>query len=133
MIFVDTSAWFSAYVPSDPLHYRVQQLLSVSDRIVTSDYVLDETVTLLKAHGHVDRALHFGPRLLEGRAAIFEYLQPHDIEQAWIVFSQYRDKEWSFTDCTSFVLMKRLSIVNVVTLDNHFREMSGIMVADLSA
>jgi uncharacterized protein len=129
MTFVDTSAWFAAYVPSDSMHAAVQAAMASSNRLVTTDYILDETLTLLKARGHSDRAQHFGPRILEGKAAQLVYLTPGDITQAWITFSSYRDKNWSFTDCTSFVVMKRLGIPEAIALDQHFREFPGISVA----
>jgi predicted nucleic acid-binding protein len=109
------------------------QALAAAGRLVTSDYVLDETLTLLKARSHVDRARFFGARLLDGRAANLEYLTRGDVQQAWITFSTFRDKAWSFTDCTSYVVMKRLGITAVVALDEHFRQMSGIAVVSLLA
>jgi predicted nucleic acid-binding protein len=133
MLFVDTSAWFAVYVPNDPKHTEIQQVLSSAPRLVTTDYIFDETITLLRVRGHVDRAYHFGPHLLNGGAAKFEYIQPSDIENAWIAFAQFRDKAWSFTDCTSYVVMKRLGITTAISLDNHFRQMPGISVADLTA
>ena len=74
MTFVDTSAWFSAYVPGDPLYHKMRKVLFSADRLVTSDYILDETVTLMKSRNHFDRALHFGPHLLEQRVTILEYI-----------------------------------------------------------
>jgi uncharacterized protein len=127
MNFVDTSAWFAAYVPSDPMHRAVQSALAGSDRLVTSDYVLDETLTLLKARGHVDRAQRFGERLFDGRVAQLEYVVPADVQQAWIMFASYRDKQWSFTDCVSFAVMKRLGIASAIALDEHFDQMPGIV------
>ena len=47
MIFVDTSAWFAAYVPSDPQHRAVREEIEAAPRLVTTDYVIDETLTLL--------------------------------------------------------------------------------------
>jgi uncharacterized protein len=132
MNFVDTSAWFSAYVPNDPHHEIVQRILHSTDRLVTTDYVLDETLTLMKSRGHFDRALHFGPHLLEQSVAILEYVKPVDVEQAWIHFARFHDKQWSFTDCTSYVVMKRLSINKAIALDKHFRQMPGIVVAELT-
>lgn len=131
MNFVDTSAWFSAYVPTDPRHRQTQTSLATGERLLTTDYILDETLTLLKSRGHADRALKFGPRILDGRTAKLEYIQPVDIQQAWIVFSRYRDKAWSFTDCTSFVVMKRLAITTAISLDEHFRQMPGITVVEI--
>ena len=132
-MFVDTSAWFAAYVPTDPQHRIVQRTLIAADRLVTTDYVLDETLTLLKARGHTDRARQFGPRILAGSAARLEYLTEDDIQQAWIVFSTFRDKQWSFTDCTSLVVMRRLDIRSAITLDEHFQQMPGVSVVALYA
>lgn len=37
-------------------------------------------------------------------------------------FLHYRDKSYSFTDCTSFVLTKELGLREVLTADHHFRQ-----------
>lgn len=56
-----------------------------------------------------------------------------DLLNAYDVYTRYRDKTWSFTDCTSFVLMKRLAITTAISLDEHFRQMPGIAIADLNS
>jgi len=132
-MFVDSSAWYAAYVPTDPQYRIAQKALASLDRLVTTDYVLDETLTLLKARGPADRARRFGARIFDGRAAHLEYLKRQDVEQAWIVFSTYRDKDWSFTDCTSLVVMQRLAITQAISLDQHFHQMPGIGVVPLLA
>jgi predicted nucleic acid-binding protein len=132
-MFVDTSAWFAAYVPTDPQYRIVRKALASADRLVTTDYVLDETLTLLKARGHTDRARRFGTRIFDGTAAQLKYLTDEDVQQAWIIFSSYRDKQWSFTDCTSLVVMQRLDIKQAITLDQHFQQMPGISVVALYA
>ncbi|MCD6101154.1 MAG: type II toxin-antitoxin system VapC family toxin [Candidatus Marinimicrobia bacterium] len=38
------------------------------------------------------------------------------------VFCEFKDKNWSFTDCTSYVVMKNLQIPNGASFDKHFRE-----------
>jgi predicted nucleic acid-binding protein len=44
--------------------------------------------------------------------------------EAQTVFRRYnRDKTWSFTDCTSFAVMKELKIKTVFTFDDHFEQM----------
>jgi predicted nucleic acid-binding protein len=132
-MFVDSSAWYAAYVPTDPQYRIVRKALASADRLVTTDYVLDETLTLLKARGHAERARRFGSRIFDGTAARLEYLTEQDVQQAWIVFSSYQDKLWSFTDCTSLVVMKRLDVRNAITLDQHFQQMPGIGVVPLYA
>lgn len=131
MIFVDTSAWFAAYVPSDPQHAAVRKAVENDSRLVTTDYVIDETLTLLRVRGHSQRALSLGALLWESSVARLTYLQPADLQQAWSIFSQYRDKAWSFTDCSSLAEMRRLGIAEAVSTDAHFRQMPGIMVLPL--
>jgi predicted nucleic acid-binding protein len=47
--------------------------------------------------------------------------------QTWQIFEQYnKDKQWSFTDCTSYVVMKEQSITEVFTFDHHFSQMGFI-------
>ncbi|MEW6233622.1 MAG: PIN domain-containing protein, partial [Chloroflexota bacterium] len=48
-------------------------------------------------------------------------------QDAWEVFVRYSDKEWSFTDCTSFALMRRLGLGEVFTFDDDFRQMGYVV------
>jgi hypothetical protein len=58
MIFVDTSAWFAAFVPNDPYYSDAgARLKQNAELLVTTDYVLDELLTLLKRRGEFERAL----------------------------------------------------------------------------
>ena len=45
-------------------------------------------------------------------------------EKARNLFFRYRDKTYSLTDCTSFVVMQELKLKQVLTTDAHFRQMS---------
>jgi uncharacterized protein len=52
MIFVDTTVWYAAYVAEDPEHEAASALLAEPrQRLATTDYVIDELLTLLKARG----------------------------------------------------------------------------------
>jgi predicted nucleic acid-binding protein len=39
------------------------------------------------------------------------------------LFKKYKDQDFSLTDCTSFVLMKRLKLSTCFTFDAHFSHM----------
>jgi predicted nucleic acid-binding protein len=43
-------------------------------------------------------------------------------ERARHLFFQHRDKDLSFTDCTSFAIMRELRLTTVITTDGHFRQ-----------
>ncbi len=127
MTFVDTGAWAGLFVPADPVHNAARDWLQTNrDRLVTSDYVVDEVITLLKTRCSTQAAIAAGQSLLGERLATFIYLLPDDIQRAWKIFRAHTDKGWSFTDCTSFALMQRLQISTAFAFDNHFSQMRGI-------
>jgi predicted nucleic acid-binding protein len=38
------------------------------------------------------------------------------------LFFQYRDKNFSFTDCASFIVMRETRLTHALTTDTHFRQ-----------
>jgi len=42
--------------------------------------------------------------------------------ESWDFFKKFSDKSYSFTDCTSFIILKKLGIKNVLAFDKHFRQ-----------
>ena len=59
MIFVDTGAWFAAFVPNDADHVMADAWLETNtDLLVTTDYVIDELLTLMKIRGEFQRAIY---------------------------------------------------------------------------
>lgn len=123
MISVDTGAWFARFVPSDPYHDRVKAWFDANDqRLVTSDYCVDETLTLLLVRGHHRRLLHAGTVLFDESVAALHFLTPQQIQRAWILFRQRMMSGWSFTDCTSKIVIDDLGITAAVALDDHFRQ-----------
>ncbi len=49
-------------------------------------------------------------------------------ENAWQIFKRYSDKTFSFTDCTSFVIMQQLGITDVFTNDHNFEQMGFVIL-----
>jgi len=43
-------------------------------------------------------------------------------DAAWSLFLDLPDNGWSFTDCTSFVLMENLDILHALSFDRNFSE-----------
>lgn len=129
MIFVDSSAWFAVYSRRDSNHGRAKQFLrAIREELVTSDYVVDETLTLLRMRGENRHAIAFGKHLIEDSAAQIIAIDDADFRAAWTMFRAYDDKEWSFTDCSSFVLMERLGITRAFAFDDHFRQLGKVTV-----
>jgi predicted nucleic acid-binding protein len=83
MIFVDTSAWFARYTPKDAFHQAAFNFFEQNTApLVTTDYIVDETLTLLKARGNYERALVIGPPLLQGLLADLIWIEQRDVEAA---------------------------------------------------
>ena len=127
MTFVDTGAWVALFVQADVEHSAAQKWIdSNQDRLVTSDYVVDEVLTLINVRFRSQTALQAGQALFSERLAALIYLTEEDIARAWTIFRSHRDKGWSFTDCTSFALIQRLEISTAFAFDRHFSQMRGI-------
>ena len=53
MIFVDTGVWYASLIEGEPHHQRCQDLIDgKAGELVTTDYVVDELLTLLTVRGH---------------------------------------------------------------------------------
>lgn len=127
MIFVDTSAWLAVADVRDgnykaAIAYRDELLLGKAGRLVTSDYVLDETLTLLRKHIGIDSVRSFVHALGASRSVHQIWVTPEHYRAALALFLERPDRDWSFTDCTSFVIMRELSIRTAFTFDSDFRQ-----------
>src|SRR5262249_22181930 len=123
MIFVDTGAWFAAFVPNDPDHAAADAwMVGNTEALITTDYVVDEFLTLMKIRGEYGRAIHIGESLMNEAIARLEWVSPADVREAWTVYRNFSDKDWSFTDCVSRVIMERLGVRTAFAFDEHFRQ-----------
>jgi predicted nucleic acid-binding protein len=127
-VFVDTGAWFAASVPSDNDHVAATAFMkSNTDRLVTTDFIYDELLTLFRARGYTDRAADWVEQVRQNHCDMVR-VTTSDIQNATDVFFRFHDKEWSFTDCTSRVVMERLGINQAFSFDEHFRQFGTVTV-----
>jgi predicted nucleic acid-binding protein len=132
MIFVDTAAFLAIENRRDSHHeealkYR-RECLKRGEPLVTSDYVLDESYTIIRIRAGHGIAVRFGEALRASRLLRIEHVTPETVEAAWRLFRDFADHEFSFTDCTSLVLMERLGIEAAFTFDEHFRQYGRFLV-----
>lgn len=123
--FVDTS-FFKAFVdPKDDFHAKAiqifEQLKKESIMLVTSNFIIDETLTLIRYRCGLERAKEF-KSILEQFETDFKIVRvlSRDEANAWDWFT----KDWSklsFTDCVSFAMMKRLELKRVAVFDEDFK------------
>jgi uncharacterized protein len=122
-IFCDTSALYAYINRKDPDHDAVVKAISsCKGKLVISNYIFDEIVTLVSTRlGHA-AALHIGNVLMNSHQIERAWISQSDETNAWALFSARPDKRYSFTDCASFVLMRRLGLKKYLALDDHFRQ-----------
>lgn len=127
-VFVDTGAWFAYFVRRDPDHESAVQWMKTNRLpLLTTDFVLDELLTLLKLRESHIVAVAAGNTLMHGSVVKVERIGEDDFARAWTIFEEYIDKEWSFTDCTSKVVIERLEITHAFAFDNHFEQFGTVI------
>ncbi len=129
-IFIDTSAWDAIEDSNDRNHELAlifKDDLQDNCLLITTDYVLDETYTLLLLNIGYERTVAFQQHIIKlVKAGILRVIHVSSTiyEEAWDVFQRFNvDKKWSFTDCVSYAVMKQLDIDTVFAFDCHFEQM----------
>lgn len=125
-IFADTSALHALVNARDAHHAEAARSIAgilQSDRtLIVTDYIVAESLNLATARGGrlvAQRTLD----LIELSAGIrLEWIGQERFEIAKAFFRRHADHDYSFTDCTSFIVMRELGLTEALTTDRHFRE-----------
>jgi predicted nucleic acid-binding protein len=125
-VFVDSAGFLALWDKSDAHHAAAvqlqQKLLARRRQFLTSEYVVDESVTLLLVRHSHRAAADFLDTINRTEAMRLEWIDPARFQAAADWFRKHSDKEWSFTDCASFAIMRELRIRDAFTTDHHFRQ-----------
>ncbi len=124
-VFVDTSGFYACLVRRDDQHERAAELLRSAEgrrRFMTTDYVLDETVTLLKMRSQDHLIESFLSITLSSPSCGIEWMDAGRFETAKTFLLQHGDHAYSFTDCFSFCVMSQFGLRDALTKDAHFQE-----------
>jgi len=123
-VFVDTSAFIALLDPRDDCHDHAvhieQALSSQTAQLVTTNFVLDETYTGLRGKIQHSAILRFRDSVRQSQRLKVVRITEALEDQAWEIFARYDDKDFSFTDCTSFAVMQQLGITTAFAFDEHF-------------
>lgn len=123
---------FKALVdPNDEFHNNAEdiwkRLASADVELVTSNYILDESYTLIRARCGIQTVQEFRQTLNSSTAALTTVrVTSADESAAWDWFCQDWSK-LSFTDCVSFAIMKRYTITRAAAFDHHFEQAGFIL------
>ena len=123
-VFVDTGAWYAVQVTDDVYHAAAQaallSLLEAGTLLITSNLVIGETYTLLRAAKGYREAKRFLDALGHSRKMERLFITEHLERKAYEILEQYADHPFSFVDGTSFALMRQQRMQHAFAFDTHF-------------
>jgi predicted nucleic acid-binding protein len=127
-LFVDTAGWACYIDRKDPFHKAVVEIYRearTSQRgIVTTNYVISEVLPLLMSRrdfprqqiSALIRSIRTSPHIE------IVHIDPATDDEVWGMVETYSDKQWSWVDCSSFVIMRRFGMTDALTTDHHFTQ-----------
>jgi predicted nucleic acid-binding protein len=125
-VFVDTSGFYALIDKNDASHRAareaVAKILRDGRRLLATDYVIDESVTLAKARAGASVAARVLDLVEQSQGIRIEWIGPDRFAATRAYFRKHADHDYSFTDCSSFVVMRELRLDQALTTDRHFVE-----------
>ena len=127
-IFADTAGWGHLVDPTQAYHnsaaipYRSAR--QQGHTFITTNYILTELVALLISPLRIPRPhiVAFITGLKASPHVDIVHVDPTLDAQAWQLFIERPDKEWSLVDCASFVIMRQRGLREALTTDHHFEQ-----------
>ena len=133
-IIIDTVGFYSMLVTRDRMHLRTREFMAQAvherRRFVTTDHVLGDTATLLRARGFNRLAPLLFESVETSSSIRIGWTTPARFREVKAFFLRRADKAWSFTDCLSFVVMRELGLREALSTDDHFRQAGFALVLD---
>lgn len=123
-VFVDTSALFALMVRDDYMYVRARKNFEYFAKhntpLLTSSYVLLETLTLLQRRVNLEALWDFNRKILPLLDVVWA-------DEDWHALAVQRlhaenNRHVSLTDCLSFEIMEAREITTAFTFDRHFSE-----------
>jgi predicted nucleic acid-binding protein len=125
VIYIDTGAFLARHLSKDQYYRQANafwdSIRKKSETCVTSNFVLDETFTLLGRRAGYSFAAQRARNIYASESLSILRPSREDELKAIDFFEKYSDNRLSFTDCISFVLMQNKKIKRVFTFDHHFQ------------
>lgn len=125
-VFLDPGAWIAIADSNDQYSKETSgictSLVHKREQLFTSDLILIETYNLLIKTIGSSATIRFASALKNILFLKVEQVASPDMDRAWKIIGKYTDKDFSFTDCTSFAVMERLKIKHAFSFDGHFRQ-----------
>ena len=125
-VFVDSSGLYALADRRDPVRASAEQmtarLVKSGAGLILTNYIIDEACTLAKARAGRHGALQLLEIIDSSKAFRLIWIGEDRFQLGKAFFRKYADHGYSFTDCTSFIVMEELRIRDALTTDRHFAE-----------
>jgi len=121
-LFADTSFYVALVEPRDALHPKAVQASAAAVPIVTTEYVLLELANFLSRGRARQAYLDLVAALRSSASVVIIPSSAELFDRGSLLFADRPDKEWSLTDCISFVVMQAQGVTQALTGDHHFEQ-----------
>jgi predicted nucleic acid-binding protein len=121
-VFADTFYFLALLNKHDEAHAKALEFAHLIDKLVTTEWVLTELADGLASSRHRKMFVQTRQELLADADALIIAFEKQLYDEGIQLYHQRADKQWSLTDCISFVVMKRESITDALTGDHHFEQ-----------
>jgi predicted nucleic acid-binding protein len=127
-VFADTF-YFLAYLNRADANHAAALAATkqARGRLVTTAWVLTEVADAFAASAGRRQIAAFVESLKADPDTRIVPASQELFERGLKFYDQRRDKEWSLTDCISFLVMKEAGLTDALTADHHF-EQAGFMI-----
>jgi len=126
-VFADTSFYLALLCKRDGLHGRAVVLSNeLSGPTVTTSWVLTELGNALAGAPQRPGFTRFFSVLKNDSRCEILPASEKQFESGVELYQRRSDKNWSLTDCISFVVMRERGITEALTADHHFQQ-AGFM------
>ena len=124
--FLDTGYLLALELANDQHHQAATRhwngIRTALPPLVTTSYVFDEVVTYLNSRGYHAKAVQVGNNLLRSPSVQLVHVDEALFREGWTYFQRYQDKDYSLTDCISFIVMQKRGINTAFAFDQHFTQ-----------
>ena len=128
-ILVDTAYVLALVNERDQYHDRAQELADLFEGhdLLITDAVLLEIGNAL-ARGFKEQAIEIITYFFESEEVEIFRHSSQVFDKAFALYKKYDDKEWSFVDCISFIVMRERGIKQALTFDRHFEQAGFVTI-----
>jgi predicted nucleic acid-binding protein len=123
-LFLDSSFAIAAKSKRDQHHGEARGiwpvLMQSGAGVVTTSFVISEIIAFLISRSEREAAIQIGEIMLHSHNVDLIHVDAALFAAGWDYFIRHRDKDYSLTDCVSFIVIEQRGLRLALTFDRHF-------------